>query len=229
LLGKTFDRNASNLAGGGVAVIRLKPGLGTSMESLPVSPALGALTAVFTTFGLIFLAEIGDKSQLVCMTLAARHRHFPVLLGAIAAFIILNTLAVVFGAGLAQWVPEKVLAGAVALLFGAFGIKSLLTKEEKEEEGEVEEKPGHGIFVTTFLMILLAEMGDKTQIAIAGLASTLPAVAVWLGATLALFATSALGVWLGVTLLRRIPIHRLHQISGVFFLVLAAFAAARLF
>jgi putative Ca2+/H+ antiporter (TMEM165/GDT1 family) len=156
------------------------------MESLPVSPALGALTAVFTTFGLIFLAEIGDKSQLVCMTLAARHRHFPVLLGAIAAFIILNTLAVVFGAGLAQWVPEKVLAGAVALLFGAFGIKSLLTKEEKEEEGEVEEKPGHGIFVTTFLMILLAEMGDKTQIAIAGLASTLPAAAVWLGATLAL-------------------------------------------
>ena len=72
-------------------------------------------------------------------------------------------------------------------------------------------------------------MGDKTQIAIAGLASTLPALAVWIGATLALITTSALGVWLGVTLLRRIPIHRLHQVSGIFFLVLAAFAATRVF
>ncbi|MFZ1538525.1 MAG: TMEM165/GDT1 family protein [Chromatiaceae bacterium] len=191
--------------------------------------ALETLTAIVSTFGLIFLAEIGDKSQLVCMTLAARHRHLPVLLGAIAAFLILNTLAVVFGAGLAQWLPERILAGAVALLFGAFGIKSLLTQEEVGEDGEVEEKPGHGIFATTFLMLLLAEMGDKTQIAIAGLASTLPALAVWVGATLALIITSALGVWLGVTLLRRIPIHRLHQISGVFFLVLAAFAATRVF
>ena len=59
----------------------------------------------------------------------------------------------------------------------------------------------------------------------AGLAVTLPPVAVWLGATLALITTSVLGIWLGVTLLRRIPIHRLHQVRGVFFLVLAAFAA----
>ena len=91
------------------------------------------------------------------------------------------------------------------------------------------EKPGHGIFITTFMMLFLAEMGDKTQLAVAGLAVTLPPVAVWLGATLALIITSALGIWLGVTLLRRIPIHRLHQISGVFFLVLAAFAAAQAF
>ncbi len=191
--------------------------------------ALEFLTAIISTFGLIFLAEIGDKSQLVCMTLAARHRHLPVLLGAIAAFLILNTLAVVFGAGLAEWIPERILAGTVAILFGAFGIKSLLTQEEVGEDGEIEEKPGHGIFATTFLMLLLAEMGDKTQLAIAGLASTLPALAVWIGATLALITTSALGIWLGATLLRRIPIHRLHQMSGVFFLVLAAFAATRVF
>ncbi|MCB1873148.1 MAG: TMEM165/GDT1 family protein [Chromatiaceae bacterium] len=190
---------------------------------------LELLTTIFSTFGLIFLAEIGDKSQLVCMTLAARHRHPPVLLGAVAAFLVLNTLAVVFGAGLAQWIPDYVLAIAVAILFGVFGIKSLLTTEEDDEDGETVEKPGHGIFVTTFLMLFLAEMGDKTQLAVAGLAATLPPFAVWLGATLALITTSALGIWLGVTLLRRIPIHRLHQISGVFFLVLAAFAAIQAF
>ena len=56
---------------------------------------------------IIGLAEIGDKSQLVCMTLAARQRPWPVLLGAAAAFAILNVLAVVFGASVAAWLPEQ--------------------------------------------------------------------------------------------------------------------------
>lgn len=191
-------------------------------------PLLAWVTAVTTPFGLVFLAELGDKSQLVCMTLAARHRHWPVLAGAMVAFAILNTLAVVFGAGLSHWVPERVLAAVVALLFAIFGILSLRAKEEEGEE-DVTERSGHGIFVTAFLMIFLAEMGDKTQIAVAGMASTLPVIPVWIGATIALFATSALGVVAGRKLLRRIPIHRLHQISGVFFLILAAFALTKVF
>jgi putative Ca2+/H+ antiporter (TMEM165/GDT1 family) len=144
-----------------------------------------------------------------------------------AAFLLLNTLAVVFGAGLSHWVPERILAGAVAMLFAVFGILTLRANTEDCEE--VEERGGHGIFITTFLMIFLAEMGDKTQIAVAGLASTLPATAVWVGATLALFATSAIGVVAGRKLLRRIPLRRLHQISGVFFLLVAAFALTKVF
>ena len=189
---------------------------------------LSWITTVTTPFGLVFLAELGDKSQLVCMALAARHRHWPVLLGAVAAFLLLNTLAVVFGAGLSHWVPERVLAAIVAMLFAGFGILSLRAREE-EEQGDIEERSGHGIFVTTFLMIFLAEMGDKTQIAVAGMASTLPIIPVWIGATLALITTSALGVVAGRKLLRKIPIHRLHQISGVFFLILAAFALTKVF
>ncbi len=92
------------------------------------------LTPAATTFGLVFLAELGDKSQLVCMTLAARHRHGPVLGGAIAAFLILNTLAVVFGVGLAQWIPEPVLAAVVAILFGVFGILALRASADDEDE-----------------------------------------------------------------------------------------------
>jgi putative Ca2+/H+ antiporter (TMEM165/GDT1 family) len=94
---------------------------------------------------------------------------------------------------------------------------------------DIEERSGHGIFATTFLMIFLAEMGDKTQIAVAGMASTLPVIPVWIGATLALFTTSVLGVVAGRKLLRRIPLHRLHQISGIFFLLLAAFALTKVF
>lgn len=186
------------------------------------------LTTVGATFGLIFLAELGDKTQLVCMTLAARHRHWPVLLGSIAAFLLLNTLAVVFGAGLATWVPEQVLAAVVAALFAFFGILSLRAKDGEEGE-EVRERSGHGIFLTTFLMIFLAEMGDKTQLAVAGLASTLAWAPVWIGATLALSASSILGVVAGRALLSRVPLRRLHQISGVFFLVLAALALTRVF
>lgn len=177
---------------------------------------------------MVFLAELGDKSQLVCMTLAAQHRHWPVLGGSAAAFLILNTLAVLFGAGLSHWIPERILAGTVAILFATFGIFALRANNEDENEA-IAARSGHNIFVVTFLMIFLAEMGDKTQIAVAGMASTLPVVPVWIGATLALFATSALGVIVGRKLLRRIPLHRLHKISGIFFLILAAFALTKVF
>ena len=187
-------------------------------------------SSILSTFGLIFLAEIGDKSQLVCMTLAARYRHAPVMLGAVAAFLILNTLAVVFGAGLAQWIPDKIISVVVAIMFAFFGIKSLLTKEEElGQDGEAVGKFSHSIFVSTFMMLFFAEMGDKTQIAVAGLSVTFDPVAVWVGASIALITTSALGIWLGVTLLRKIPLHRLHQFSGVFFLGVAIFAAIQVF
>ena len=78
-------------------------------------------------------------------------------------------------------------------------------------------------------MIFLAEMGDKTQIAVAGMASTLPVFPVWFGATFALFTSSALGVVAGRKLLARLPLQRLHQVSGAFFLGLAAFVLINVF
>jgi putative Ca2+/H+ antiporter (TMEM165/GDT1 family) len=183
------------------------------------------LSAGATPYTLVLLAEMGDKSQLVCMTLAARRRPGPVLAGAVLAFLGLNTLAVMFGAALTLWIPEMVIALAVAVLFAFFGFRFLSMQEGQEEA--VAETRTHGIVITAFLMIFMAEMGDKTQIAVAGMASTLPALAVWTGATLALLTTTALGVTLGQRLLTRIPLHRLHQASGVFFLVLAGMALGR--
>ncbi|PKO42240.1 MAG: hypothetical protein CVU31_14610 [Betaproteobacteria bacterium HGW-Betaproteobacteria-4] len=185
------------------------------------------LSSAGATFLLIALAEIGDKSQLVCMTLAARHRGLPVVLGAVAAFAFLNLLAVLFGAAIAAWLPEWVVTAAVAALFGFFGISALRFEEENDDEG-IAEKPGHGIFATTFLMIFLAEFGDKTQIAVAGLGSTADAMATWVGATLALACTSILGVVAGRRWLNRLPLHWIHRISGVFFLLLALLAVLRL-
>jgi putative Ca2+/H+ antiporter (TMEM165/GDT1 family) len=180
-----------------------------------------------TTFALIVAAEIGDKSQLVCMTLASRHRAAPVLWGAIAAFALLNTLAVVFGVAIANWLPDYLVAAGVALLFGVFGLHALFQQDDEDDDGEVIEKSGHGIFFTTFFLITVAEFGDKTQLAVVAFSSTALPFAVWLGSTLALAFTSALGVLAGRTVLQRIPLALLHKISGVIFLILAFLAAYR--
>ena len=186
------------------------------------------LSAAGTTFLVVAFAEIGDKSQLVCMTLAARHRGLPVVIGATAAFAVLNLLAVLFGAAVAAWLPEWLVTLAVVVLFAGFGISALRYTEDDEDD-EVEEKPGQGIVGTTFLLIFLAEFGDKTQIAVAGLGSTSEPSAVWSGATVALAMTSLLGVLAGRKLLNRLPLKWIHWISGVFFLLLAIFAITRLF
>ena len=177
-----------------------------------------------TSFLLIAAAEIGDKSQLVCMSLAARHRATPVLLGAIASFAFLNSLAVIFGAAIASWFPDYMVSAAVAFLFAAFGIHALLINQEEEEE-ELVEKSGHSLFFTTFLLITVAEFGDKTQLAVVALSSTALPLAVWIGATSALILTSALGVLAGRTVLQKIPLTFLHKISGFIFLILAVLAA----
>jgi Ca2+/H+ antiporter, TMEM165/GDT1 family len=181
-----------------------------------------------TTMVVIFLAELGDKSQLVCMTLAARHRAKPVFFGSLLAFVFLNILAVVFGSALSTWIPHDVMIYIVAGLFALFGIQILMASEEEEEEEDVAVKSGRGIFLSAFILIFVAEFGDKTQIAVAGMASAAPPVAIWLGATLALALSSALGVVVGQRFLKRIPMNLLHKIAGIFFLLLAALALTQL-
>lgn len=181
------------------------------------------LLASGTSFLLIFAAEIGDKSQLVCMVLAARNRAVPVLAGSALAFGVLNTLAVLFGAAISSWIPEVLVYAVVTALFLIFGVQALRTKAEPDQECATP-STGHSIFWTTFALIFVAEFGDKTQLAVVGLSSASIPAAVWIGATCALVVTSALGIWAGCTLLRRVPIILLHRISGCFFLALALFA-----
>jgi putative Ca2+/H+ antiporter (TMEM165/GDT1 family) len=193
-------------------------------------PPMAELVSISSaTFLLIFLAEFGDKSQLVCMTLAAKHRPWPVLLGAVSAFALLNLLAVLFGAIVAAWIPAFWLALIVAALFGFFGVQSLLFNDADVEDAEPAPRSSHGLFMTALLMILVAEFGDKTQLAVAGMASTYHGLPVWLGSTLALIATTALGVIAGQRLLKHLPLKVIHQISGVLFLLLALLALYQAF
>jgi len=188
-----------------------------------------------TSYLLIFAAEIGDKSQLVCMALAIRYRALPVAVGAILAFLVLNTLAVVFGSAIANWIPELALAIylVVSAMFLLFGFHALLSQEDGESEEETEAldetdlavKSKQHIILSTFALIAVAEFADKTQLAVVGLSSHSSPLSVWIGSTLALITTSIMAVWAGKTILQRFPIALLHRFSGALFIILALFAA----
>ena len=187
---------------------------------------LNAVTASGSSFLLIFAAEIGDKSQLVCMALATRYRASPVMLGSVLAFILLNSLAVTFGVAIANWLPEIFVSAAVAILFAIFGVHALQIEEDNNDE-KVSIRTDRSVLLGTFLLITVAEFGDKTQLAVVALSSTSLPLAVWFGSTAALITTSALGVWAGRTILQRIPITFLHRISGIIFITLAIYASYR--
>ena len=197
--------------------------LPTAIQPFFVGNLTEITTTASTSYALIVVAEMGDKSQLVCMALASRYRAFPVLLGAITAFALLNTLAVVFGVAIASWFPNYMVSATVALLFFFFGLHAL--RVEEDDDDEVVEKKTHNLFFTTFLLIMLAEFGDKTQLAVVALSSSALPIAVWLGSTVALATTSALGVLAGRTILQKISMTLLHRVSGTLFLILAFVAA----
>lgn len=184
----------------------------------------GWLTSVGTSYTLIIAAEIGDKSQLVCMSLAARYRALPVIFGAIVAFASLNTLAVIFGVAIANWVPDYLVAAIVSMLFAVFGIEACYFNDTQDESELRSEKKAHGLFLTTFILIAVAEFGDKTQLAVVALSSTALPLAVWIGATLALSTTTIIGVYAGRTLLKSISLTLLHRLSGIIFIALAVLA-----
>lgn len=183
------------------------------------------VAAITKTFFLVFGAEIGDKSQLVCMALAARYRPAPIVLGAVAAFIVLNLLAVTVGAAASLWLPEWLILAVVAVLFAVFGLLALRSADEDEDEVE---PLGKYLFWSVFGLIFMAELGDKTQLAIAGLSGVESVASVWLGGTLALALTTVLGVWLGRVLLQRIPIALVHRAAGVLFILFALWMVWRL-
>ncbi|WP_417227601.1 TMEM165/GDT1 family protein [Amphritea sp.] len=185
---------------------------------------LGSLVGAFL---LVFLAEFGDKSQLVCMTLSARYRPLPVILGAVVAFAILNVLAVAVGSVASAWLPRSAVLCVVALLFLWFGLQSF-NAEEDDEDGSPAVS-GKSVFLSALIMLFFAELGDKTQLAVMGLASTEPAVPVWLGATIALVATSLIGVIAGRALMRYVSVVWLHRASGVLFIVFALYAGSEAF
>lgn len=176
---------------------------------------------VLSAFWLIFVAELGDKTQLTAMALATKFPWKKVFLGIALAFALLNLLAVLVGKILFALLPLfwiKLVSGGLFLLFGV-----LTLRDAGKDEGE-EKKPhsARGPFATSFVMILLAELGDKTQLVTMSLAAQYSQLAVFVGSTLALWLVSLLGIFLGRELMRRVPLHFIHRGAGLMFLAFGA-------
>lgn len=173
-------------------------------------------SVLLSTFTLLFLAEMGDKTQLMAMTLAHRYRIAPVIVGTFAAFLLLNLLAVLVGEGVSRLLPREVVLVVAGILFLFFAYRSWTAADESEDD--VSAADHRQAWIVSFILIFVAELGDKTQLAMVALAAQSGALwSVFVGGTLALWSVSLVGILVGRTLLRRIPAHWVHRAAALLF------------
>lgn len=183
---------------------------------------------VLSTFSLVFLAEMGDKSQLLAMTLAHRYRAASVIAGSFAAFALLNLLAVLAGGVLAEVIPQELVLLVAAGLFLYFGYRSW-READGAEKAETDARPDRGGLIASFTLIFVAELGDKTQLAVIALAAGTGDIwAVFAGGTLALWTVSLIGILFGSTLLRKLPKHWVHRAAAMLFIAFGLLALGHL-
>ncbi len=154
----------------------------------------------------VFIAEMGDKTQLMMIAMTSRYRLRDIILGSGAAILVLNALAVGFGALVSSLIPDYVIKIAAALAFFYFAWSSLGNGTEDEEEGGQSKirMPVLAVFGTFFL----AELGDKTQltaIAFGASAGLSNAILVWIACSLGLFAADVIGLLVGYLLKSKTP------------------------
>ncbi|MFF4013996.1 TMEM165/GDT1 family protein [Streptomyces sp. NPDC001843] len=184
-----------------------------------------SITVTALVFGVIFLAELPDKTALAGLVLGARYRASYVFVGVAAAFLLHVVLAVAAGSVLTL-LPQRIVHALTGLLFIGGAAVLLLKKDDDEEEIR---KPADQSFWkvagTGFTLILVAEFGDLTQIMTANLAARYDdALSVGLGAVLGLWAVAGLGIVGGQALMRRVPLRLITKVAAVLMLGLGAWS-----
>jgi putative Ca2+/H+ antiporter (TMEM165/GDT1 family) len=182
------------------------------------------LPALLTAFGLIFLAELPDKTAYTMLLLAARGRPVQVFLGSCAAFAVQGLVAVALGSLAARLSPDAVRYLAAALFLG-FGIWLLVSRVESGEQRAPLSK--NRALAQSFALVFLAELGDATQLGTAALVARLhDRWSVYAGATLALWAVALLAVTIGGTVGAKLPKKALRRAAGVLFCLFAVLSLA---
>ena len=182
------------------------------------------MEAFLVSTGIVALAEMGDKTQLLSLVLAARFRRpWPIVLGIFAATVVNHALAGAVGSWVTSVLGPDVLRWILGASFIAMAIWMLIP--DKLDEDAADERPRYGVFLTTVVAFFLAEMGDKTQVATVMLAAQFNAwAAVVAGTTLGMMLANAPVVWFGDAITRKVPIRLVHTIGAVVFLVLGVIA-----
>lgn len=181
---------------------------------------MNAFTAAFAiSFVVIFVAELGDKSQLMALTFATRYRAWPVLAGITVATAVVHAVSVGVGYGLGRALPEAWIGLAAALAFFAFGAWTLrgdsLTKDERAKANETT----RSAVVTVSTVFFLAELGDKTMLATVTLATQHGWLGTWIGSTAGMVVADGLAIAVGNQLGGHLPGRAIKYGAAALFLV----------
>lgn len=181
------------------------------------------MSAFLLSTGLVALAEIGDKTQLLSLTLAARYRKpRPIILGVLVATLLNHGVAAGLGDALAHVLTPRILDWVVVFSFLILGLW-ILVPDKADDDAKMPR--GFGIFATTVVVFFLAEMGDKTQVATVALAARyqewFPVVA---GTTLGMMLANVPAVLFGHRFADRLPTRLVHGIAALLFVVMGAFS-----
>jgi putative Ca2+/H+ antiporter (TMEM165/GDT1 family) len=189
---------------------------------LTASPVLDA---ILTSLGLVFIAEIGDKTQILALLLAARfQRPWAVIGGMIVAVILNHALAVGLGFVVADTIPAAWLHWAVAIMFIAMAVWLLVPDTAELSESRDRQR---NAFLASLIAFFIAEMGDKTQIATIALAARYHSMLlVMIGSSIGMLLADAPVIWFGEKITQRIPGKLLRRVSAALFAVfgIAVFA-----
>lgn len=177
-------------------------------------------------FPVIFIGELPDKTMFASLIMATKGRPRQVWLGAAAAFVVHVVIATTIGVALFAILPRRALDAVVAGMF-LFGAVYAWREGNKDEDAVAEKETSkHGVVLTAFVVIFLAEWGDLTQILTANLAAKYHSpLSVGVGSVLALWTVAALAVLGGQSLLRYISISIVRKITAGILIVLAAYSA----
>jgi len=178
------------------------------------------MQAFLIATGLVALAEIGDKTQLLAFMLAARFkRPVPIVLGILVATVFNHALAGALGGWLTGVIGPVALRWVLGLSFLAMAGWMLIPDKLDDDDAP---RPGHGVFVTTVIAFFLAEMGDKTQIATVALAARFPAefIGVVAGTTAGMMLANVPAVLVGDRLAQKLPVRLVHGVAALIFALL---------
>ncbi len=182
------------------------------------------LETFLVSTGLVAIGEIGDKTQLLSLVLAARFRRpWPIVAGILAATLANHSMAGGIGAWITNVVGTAIMTKVAGASFLAMALWALVP--DKLEEGEAAKEVRGGVFWTTVVLFFMAEMGDKTQLATMALAARYPSLpAVIAGTTLGMLIADVPVVFFGDAIARKVPLAIVRRIAAAFFAILGVLA-----
>ncbi len=182
------------------------------------------MEALLTSMGVVALAEIGDKTQLLAFVLAARFKKpIPIIAAIFCATIVNHGLAGALGAWITSMLTPDVLRWVLGVSFLGMAVWTMIPDKIEEEESQVAKHLG--VFGATLVTFFLAEMGDKTQIATIAMAAHFPSpVMVVIGTTLGMLIADVPAVFVGDRFSKKIPMKLVHSIAAIMFAVMGVLA-----